>query len=705
MICCLNPNCNQPQNPDDAKICQSCNTELIPLLRNHYHPVQPIGEGGFGRTYLALDVDRLNTRCVIKQFVPKAKGTKSREKAIILFKQEAVRLHQLGEHPQIPTLLAYFEKNNYLYLVQQFIEGPTLLRELKQQGALNEEKLRGVLNDLLPVLKFIHEHQVIHRDITPTNIIRRRADSKLVLIDFGIAKQINDVVLGQSGTKIGTEGYAPIEQLRNGKVYPSSDLYSLGATCLYLLTQTKPDDLYNPLNGRWLWREQIAKSGIQVSQALGYVLDKLVKDLVSERYQSATDVLKDLNSSPLHLSVSSPPASDLTGATPTSSSDISGSGVVVSQTSGANATGDNTPTSQPPTSKPPISKPPISKPLTSKPPITPPPTSRPPTSQPPVTPTGVSKPPISRPRTSGQTFSRSRSRGWNCVHLLTGHSSWVTTVALSPISPVVASGSLDDTIRLWNLQTGALLNILKGHSRGVNAVAMSPHGSALASCSDDDTVKIWDLRSREALYTLRGHSRDVNSVAISSKSRILVSGGEDRSVRLWRLDGGGLIRMLSGATGMIKSVAISSDEQIVASGGLDNRIALWSLKTGEMTQTLRGHFNSVNAIAISPDNKLLASGSKDKTIKLWDLQTGALLNTLEGHAREVNAVVISADGKILMSSSTDATIKIWDLQTRKLCHTLTGHANSVTALAASANGRTLVSGSLDNTVRIWRFFR
>ncbi|PSB67806.1 serine/threonine protein kinase [filamentous cyanobacterium CCP1] len=289
MICCLNPRCLNPLNADDAQNCRACGRPLT-RLRGRYRTVEPLGQGGFGKTYLALDEDRLNTRCVIKQFSPQLQGAKSLEKAIRLFNQEAIRLDELGEHAQIPTLLAYFEQEGFLYLVQQFIEGQSLFQEMRQQGAFTERQIRDVLSDILPVLRFIHKHQVIHRDITPNNILRR-PDGRLVLIDFGVAKQLNDDPTAEAGTRVGTEGYAPIEQFRGGKAFPSSDLYSLGATCLHLMTQTRPDNLYDPLNGRWIWREYLLEQKkVIVSDQLAHIFDHLLKDLVNERYQSADEL-------------------------------------------------------------------------------------------------------------------------------------------------------------------------------------------------------------------------------------------------------------------------------------------------------------------------------------------------------------------------------------------------------------------------------
>jgi serine/threonine protein kinase len=299
MLYCSNPTCSNPFSPDGNKFCLSCGSQtLLPLFRNRYRVIRLLGEGGFGRTYEAIDTDRMDDPCVIKQFVPQVQGTAALEKATELFKQEAKRLYELGEHPQIPRLIAYFEQDKRLYLVQELIEGQTLLAELQQQGAFREEKIRQLLADLLPVLKVVHERGVIHRDIKPENIMRRRKDGKLMLIDFGVSKQVTATILGQAGTTVGTHGYAPIEQMR-GQVYPASDLYSLGVTCIRLLSQCLPkedgsDALYDALNGRWIWRERLPQ-GANISPHLVQVLDKLTQDYVKDRYQSADEVIQAFN--------------------------------------------------------------------------------------------------------------------------------------------------------------------------------------------------------------------------------------------------------------------------------------------------------------------------------------------------------------------------------------------------------------------------
>lgn len=303
MQICQNPNCSNPFNPEGNRFCISCgHSNFGKLLRNRYRVLRLLGEGGFSKTYAAEDADRLNAPCVIKQFFPQIQGTGQRSKAAEFFKEEAFRLYELGEnHSQIPRLLAYFEQGSSLYLVQEFIQGQTLLQEVQKQP-FTEIQIRQVLADLLPILEFVHSCNVIHRDIKPENIIRRETDGKLVLIDFGGAKQVTQTSLARQATVIYTLGYAPTEQMA-GFACPASDLYALGVTCVRLLTQCLPyqnlsgnidDGLYDPMNAKWLWQDYLQKKGTVISDNLGKVLDKLIKHLPSERYQSATEVLHDL---------------------------------------------------------------------------------------------------------------------------------------------------------------------------------------------------------------------------------------------------------------------------------------------------------------------------------------------------------------------------------------------------------------------------
>ncbi len=289
---CLNPDCLH-SNPEGSQFCQKCGSKL--RLAERYYAKSILGQGGFGRTFLAVDDFKPSQPpCVIKQFLPQAQGTATLEKAAQLFDQEAQRLELLGKHSQIPELLAYFTADNRQYLIQEFIEGDTLQQQLDNQGAFTENQIISLLEDLLPVLDFVHQNQVIHRDIKPENIIRRASDNKLVLVDFGAAKQVHSTSLSVTGTVIGSAAYCAPEQAM-GKPQYGSDLYSLGVTCLYLLTQVSPSNLYDPLELQWVWREHLNDN--QLSEKLGKILDRLVETVFNKRYQSVAQVWADLQPS------------------------------------------------------------------------------------------------------------------------------------------------------------------------------------------------------------------------------------------------------------------------------------------------------------------------------------------------------------------------------------------------------------------------
>lgn len=292
MSYCLNPDCKKPNNVDRTKFCQSCGSKL--LLQERYRAIKPIGEGGFGRTFLGVDSsDPSEPRCVIKQFSPAKFNPNNVKKATQSFQKEADWLKKLGDHAQIPALLTSFAQDNYQYLVQEFIEGENLAEELKQEGPFTETKIGILLHDLLPVLKVIHDAKAIHRDIKPENIIRRATDGKLVLVDWGAAKSVTGTSMINTGTSIGSPAYVAPEQAK-GKAVFASDLYSLGVTCIHLMTQVSPFELFNDTEDTWIWRQYLNNNS--VSDRLGSILDKMLERATNRRYSSADDVLKALSS-------------------------------------------------------------------------------------------------------------------------------------------------------------------------------------------------------------------------------------------------------------------------------------------------------------------------------------------------------------------------------------------------------------------------
>ena len=266
-------------------------------LGGRYRTLKLLGQGGFGVTFLAEDIQRPgNPKCVVKQFKPMATEPKAFEAGKRLFHREAQTLEKLGGHEQIPRLLAHFEEEQQFYLVQEYIEGHDLEQELLSGQKFSEDEVIKLLQEILEILIFVHQNNHIHRDIKPSNIRRRSTDGKIVLIDFGAVKQISTQVVNPQGitsysVAIGTRGYMPGEQAQ-GFAQFNSDIYALGIIAIQALTGTTPNKLVtNHHTGEITWRQN---SNLVVNPELGDILDKMVRYDFRERYRSAKSVMDDL---------------------------------------------------------------------------------------------------------------------------------------------------------------------------------------------------------------------------------------------------------------------------------------------------------------------------------------------------------------------------------------------------------------------------
>ncbi|MBE9125490.1 serine/threonine protein kinase, partial [Coleofasciculus sp. LEGE 07081] len=312
-IHCTRPGCPRPQNffadlDDKAtlqtaqqKYCTTCGMPLI--LVGRYVPTKLLGQGGFGTAFLARDRYTPTMRyCVVKQFQPS--GDLSPQQLDIaqnLFEREAEVLEQLGStHPQIPDLFAFFplsipnpsqasKEDQFFYLVQEFIDGQNLEEELNTKGKFSEPEVLEILQEMLEVLKFVHNNGSIHRDIKPSNIMRHR-NGRLYLLDFGAVKQVTTAAAGTpSGRSTGiySQGYAPPEQMAGAQVYPSTDLYALAVTLITLLTGKETGELYDSYSNSWNWHNYA-----QVSDTLADVLDRMLLATPNQRFGSAQEVLE-----------------------------------------------------------------------------------------------------------------------------------------------------------------------------------------------------------------------------------------------------------------------------------------------------------------------------------------------------------------------------------------------------------------------------
>jgi WD40 repeat protein len=255
--------------------------------------------------------------------------------------------------------------------------------------------------------------------------------------------------------------------------------------------------------------------------------------------------------------------------------------------------------------------------------------------------------------------------------VLRGHSDRILSIAFSPNGQILASGSADRTIKLWNPLTGNLIKTLQGHRSWVWEIAISPDSKSLASGSYDHTVKVWDLESSECLQTLQGHPSSVLSVRFSHDGKTLFSSGYDQIVKHWDLETGEcLYTWEADSSNRIWAMEISPNSQYLATGGDDHSIKLWDIETGECLRLFSGHSHPVVSLIFTPNGDRLISGSSDRTIKIWDVLTGDCLETLQGHSHWVVSLALSQDAKTLMSGSWDETIRCWDVATGKCWQTL-----------------------------------
>jgi WD40 repeat protein len=627
MSYCLNPSCVRPENPPQSNFCRNCGQRL--RLRDRYLAVEPIGQGGFGRTFKAIDEDKPSKPfCVIKQFFPQVTGTASANKAADLFTQEASALEQLN-YPNIPKLLAYFiTPDGRQYLVQEFIDGQNLKTELEMHGKFSAAQVQELLTTILPTLEYIHQLGFIHRDLKPENIIRRTDNRQLYLVDFGAAK-ITTTKPKQQGTTIGTPEFMAPEQ-GWGSAYPASDLYSLGVTCLNLLTGISPFSLFDDLQNQWSWKDKLTES---IEPQLATILDTLIQSRPIDRYPSAQAALDALNGH---------------------SAQISNQTISVPEPVRAVV---ETPTPTVITSLPVISNNPVNWECQYT--------------------FAWHRKPINAIAIfdNGEYLISGDDGGTVAVWNLTmpqqpiatySNNNAIYTVAASPNHSQIASGDKNRRVQLRRKES--IINSLQelradgssldSHQGFVYSVQFSPDGTILASGSADRRIRLWNTATGKVIYTLDGHQESVMAMQFMPNGKILISAGIDRTIRFWDLERKQLLKTIDAHEQTIHSLAISRDGRKIVTGSSDRTIQVRQLGTSTH-DTLSGHQEAVLAVAISPDSKTIASGSMDGKMNLWDADTKQLITSIQAHDSAVRSIVFHPVGQALITASWDRTVKIW----------------------------------------------
>jgi WD40 repeat protein len=313
---------------------------------------------------------------------------------------------------------------------------------------------------------------------------------------------------------------------------------------------------------------------------------------------------------------------------------------------------------------------------------------------------------IKKPKFKKRKFS-------SVIRIFKGHTDLIDSVAISPNGKYIVSGSDDETIKLWDINTGELLRSFEGHTDEVWSATISPNGKYIVSASGDETIKLWDIKTGRLIRRFKGHVEPIQVVAITKNGKYIISGSNDKTIKLWNIKNGRLVMSFEGHKGPVRSVTITPNRKYIVSGSWDDTIKLWNINTGKLIKSFKGHKDDVSSVAITPNGKYIVSGSSDNTIKLWNIKTGRWIRSFKGHTNSVWSVAITPNGKNIVSGRFDNTIKLWDINTRKILRNINtgkilrnfeGHTDEVWSVTITPNGKYIVSGSFDNTIKLWDIY-
>jgi Tol biopolymer transport system component len=678
----------------------------------HDYRIQSIlGESYFSITYLAEDTKQ-NCLVVLKEYFPNQIAFRlenqqvqpaQKNKALFQFgleefMKEGKALIDL-KHPNIVSILDVFQAHNTVYWVMTYETGQNLASLLEKQGTLTQAKLMTILPPLLAALTAAHQAGFLHLNIIPNNIYLRENDYAPVLLDFGAARYAF-ACRHQQPHQANRPHYTAFEQYHSGKNQGAwTDIYALGAVLYHAISGKMPVD---SLKRGKLLKLQGCSDPLSPAIKMGesrypknilQAIDWALQIVETERPQKVAQWEeamfsggnKKLNQQAKLLAATKRITIATTLVIFISSliglaylykikwhlGQVEEQQILLENQRLKEAALEHERLEE-------ERKRARAHFLTLL-----------------QQPAYIRLPEIEQPLSLPN----------QAIQSLQGHEEGICVdgcLAFSPDGQSLASGSWDNTIKLWAVKTGSLQQTFEGHDDLVLSIAFSLNGLFLVSGSADNTIKIWEVSTGKLLQTIEETNSWVGAIALSPNGQLLAAEGANNTVKLWALNTGKIVHTLTGHQNIINSVSFSPEGQHLASASADKTIKIWSVKTGQLLKTLTGHQKQVLSVAFSPDGKTLASSSVDRTIKVWDIADQRLQYTLKAHNNWVVSVIFSPDGRYITSSSYDQTIRFWDREKGKLLQTLTGHNNHVNSIAFSPDGRLFASGSRDLTIKIWQ---
>ena len=629
------------------------------LLTGRYLILEKLGAGGFSETYLARDKYLPHhPLCVVKALQLSASNTISPEAAQQLFETEAKLLERLGQHhTQIPTLLAYSHEQEQAYLIQEYVEGESLRKWLTRNQRLTTEAAVKLLSEMLPILTYLHSQRIVHGDLKPSNIIRRKRDGKLVLIDFGAACQLPETASNAASSSnelamsIGTPDYMPDEQ-KLGYAQLNSDLYALGILVIHLLTGVHPREFQRDLiSGQLDWQRHLAEQASDPS--LMAILNRLVQSDFRDRYQQAAEVLTDLQALPIKKRFRQGVAG-WQGAVPK------------------------------------LALPALAGILL-----------------------GVAG--IQFVRAQGAQTTSLFSQLQQQLHPTDMHLTMVRDVSMQPgidrmaIAPnnrtLVTAGS-DHVLRLWSLTTGTILKSLAGHTATITALNISQNSKLLVSGGEDGTVYLWDTDTGKLLRAFEGHRQPVTAVAVSPDGSTVVSACKEGRIRRWDVQTGIRMQSLQLAHGGVTALAYGATPDRLISASTDSdradasirQIQIWDLSTGKLERTFAGHTAPIVGLQVADDHMLFSVG-KDRGL-MWDLKREELVTVFPQDS--ANSIATSFNNQNIVTVHDNGSIRVWMRKAGQLVQRESGELGRNLDVVLSPNHRYLVSWSADQRLRVWQ---